>query len=278
MTNWMLSQRDLNIKVGTLQQQHPDFFRDVVNFGCEMGDNVFVFEQMTPTQLSGGNYQNVAFDFGYMRLPKDTILVDYQITNGALAKLDYGINRPKLSSAFFGKVLFDLQPTKNSSPYLPERSNGNPVPFDLCTAHNNWQPLGGRHGCPRLLNCNSITTGNQITTGFDIPLFYYKGSEPDSVGYFLIPLLMPEKTVVYYAIVDDQMHEKYIGDFFRSIENNYNVLSKRTDSFLIAEFKKGILRDDNLSISYVVGSYSNKANISLVAMNHDSNLGPSLIY
>ncbi len=200
---WVLSQLDegsiLTIKTGyrhgsSRTQPNIDIFRPVEGLNGETEEVFILNGDLLPGQMSAGDI----FDFAYMRLPKNVKLIDYVLN--ANSEMDYvqdvgNLNLSNLNSPFWGKVLFG----KFAGQFTDFLSAN--IDFHLC----NTRASGGQNaktgGCPTALHSN--------VTGQSIPLFYFNPaltvddtSKSDHKGYFLIPMILPEKTIVFHAIRD----------------------------------------------------------------------------
>ena len=258
--NWL---RIKNRNVDIDHQDNLGFFSVVKRFGNTGGGFVLTNDNSgTRNYYDGLVLGDVDYDLGFMKLPAATKRIWYQLdAQGLLAEdtLDPN-NGATLTEEFLGMVLMDVQPTGGVSEYF---LGGTDIDMNLCKSYNwdtqpNW---GAHHHCG--IKFTNPTTGNGSAgsrlTGSETPIFWaqlaLKGDEDTThPGYYLIPFLLPEKLVAYYAVKADSRAFNHLNTvWFNKIVHYNRNYTAQVDPFIAVEIDEYALqRSDEHALHFVL--------------------------
>ncbi len=206
---------------------------------------------LTRNNANTGNYfpnpiiNNVDYDFGMMALPAGAKRLWYTLNDNGL--LDPGgldlSNGQVLQDDFFGMVLCDIQPTGQVSPFFAGAMG---LDINLCKDYN-WdiEPAwGAHHHCAAKFSNSQLSatsSENMAPTSSEPPIFWIPqallaNATIPHPGHYLIPFLMPEKIVAYYAVLaDTDAYQRINQVWFQPMARYMDLYQTQTQPFIAVE-------------------------------------------
>ncbi len=277
MANTWLRITDKNIELDA-QEQVGCFtmLKRIKSFG-----NVYVLTRNnanTDDYFPNPDVEGVDYDFGMMALPAGAKRIWYTLNADGL--LDQGAlnrnNGQAIPDDFMNYVLCDVQPSGQVSPYFAGAMGLN---INLCKDYN-WdiEPAWGAHHHCAGKFVNSEFRLNEAPSISELPIFWIRQplqgqADAQHPGHYLVPYLMPEKIVAFYAVLaDETAYERINQVWFERMNYFMENYQNQIQPFIAVEVnEQAYQRSDEYLFHFVLESNdSNEPTLALACVSEQN--------